>query len=107
VSSNLTLDTILSTKGNVMVYNIEIYREEKLIEERAKFVQDILARGKKAVFTRPHYCLDNCDVIKKVTEWKADINEEKGMYDIFASECVNASTPWICLFDRTYTITEE
>jgi len=90
-----------------MVYNIEIEEDEKLIKERTKLVQDILARGKKAVFTRPHYCLDNCDVIKKVTEWKADIDEKTGQFDIFASECKNASTPWVAIWDRSYTITEE
>lgn len=81
--------------------------QDELIEERKKIVLDILSRGKTAVFTRPHYLLDNCNVVKKVTEWKVDIDEKSGMYDLHASETKNASTPYIALWDNSYIITEE
>lgn len=81
--------------------------ENELIEERKAIVLDILSRGKKAVFKRCHSIYDDVQVIKKVTEWKADIDEETGMYDIYASECENASTPWIALWDSRYIISEE
>lgn len=91
-----------------MKVSIEMPRHElsdEQTEERARVVKDILARGKKAVFARPHRIID-ATVRKVVTEWVPNIDEETRMYDIKASES-NGSTEWIALWDATYTITEE
>lgn len=78
---------------------------DKEVNERAEKVKDILSRGKKAIFTRPHRMLSG-DVRKVVTEWNVNIDEDIGLYDIEASES-NGSTSWIALWDASYTITEE
>ena len=71
---------------------------------RAELVQDILRRGKYAVFTRPNRITRN-PVVKVVTEWKPTIDEATRQYDIEASQS-NGSTPSIALWDPSYTITE-
>lgn len=76
---------------------------EPIIEE----VKSILAKGKVAVFKRPHQEFLNLYVTKKVSKWDPRFYPEYGVYDIWAQECENASTAGVNLLDHTYTLTEE
>jgi hypothetical protein len=72
-------------------------KELKAVEQR---VRKIVESGKVAKFERPNRA-DNSTVTKFVNAWNPD---ELG--DLKAYWTKNASTPYVCLWDASYTITE-
>lgn len=70
-------------------------------EDRRQQINDILARGKVAVFTRPSLVSPDKKVVKKVKEWKED-----GEGDLVAFDSTGV-TSFVCWESPLYTVTEE
>ena len=80
--------------------------EEELIKARTPIVKDILARGKTAVFTRPHQLYPDITVVKKVHQWKVE-SEVPGQFDLEATFADTGAPAAVALWDHNYVITEE
>ena len=80
--------------------------EEALIRERTPIVKSILARGKTAVFTRPHQLFRDMTVVKKVHQWEVE-SEVPGQFDLEATFADTGAPTAVALWDHNYVITEE
>ena len=78
-----------------MAYPKELPDSKEYEEKVLKQVQDILARGKVAVFTRPHRII-NTTVVKRVSKF---VRNECGDLE---SDC-----GWVAPWSEEYTVTEE
>lgn len=83
-----------------------IREEEALIRERTPIVKAILARGKTAVFTRPHQLFRDMTVVKKVHQWEVE-SEVPGQFDLETTFADSGAPTAVALGDHNYVITEE